>query len=253
MGAQSAVMMKMAGENWQYGKRRIFAMSNEDFNEMTPVTLYEIETQELRAIIPSIESSLQSMTPLTATIVTEMINTFKVGAEATVNYVGQLGDSPLGNAIKIAISIWMPWLNTLIDFAGSGITPPTPTPTPPPPGETPPTFPPSGETPPPVVAPPPGETEKDLEGKIDGVHWHDMIPSGTTRKQLQAAIKNFDANIARWQSIVRTKKLPGGGTASQAQITQAEASAKLYMNIREHYKNALTWLLGQPGAGVTTP
>ncbi len=115
MGAQSAVMMKMAGENWQYGKRRISAMSNEDFNKMTPIKLYQIETAELQAIIPSIESSLQSMTPLTATIVTEMLNTFKVGAQATGAYLNDILNTPLGNIIKGAIVIWMPWLIPLMD------------------------------------------------------------------------------------------------------------------------------------------
>ncbi len=74
MGAQSAVMMKMAGEQWQYGKRRISAMSNEDFNKMTPLKLYQIETNELRAIIPNIQKSLEDMRPLTQTIVLEMVN-----------------------------------------------------------------------------------------------------------------------------------------------------------------------------------
>ncbi len=120
MGAQSAVMMKMAGENWQYGKRRISAMSNEDFNKMSPVQLYQLETQELQAIIPSIEKSLQSMTPLTATIVTEMINTFKVGAQATLAYIQDISDTPIGKVVLFAINAWMPWLNPLLK-AGGGI------------------------------------------------------------------------------------------------------------------------------------
>ncbi len=117
MGAQSAVMMKMAGENWQYGKRRISAMSNEDFNKMTPIKLYQIETEELRAIIPAIESSLRTMTPLTATIVTEMLNTFKVGAQATGAYLQDIvkASGPIGNIIMGAITVWMPWLVPLLD------------------------------------------------------------------------------------------------------------------------------------------
>jgi len=128
MGAQSAVMMKMAGENWQYGKRRISAMSNEDFNAMTPVKLYKIETEELRAIIPDIEESLRSMTPLTATIVTEMINTFKVGAQATAAYLQDILDSPIGKILVLAIDIWMPWLKPLLgDIPDLGAPPTTET------------------------------------------------------------------------------------------------------------------------------
>ncbi len=116
MGAQSAVMMKMAGENWQFGKRRISAMSNDEFNKLAanPALLYQIETKELQQIIPSIELSLQSMTPLTSTIVTEMINTFKVGAEATFKYLQSIGDTTIGKIIQMAINIWMPWLSPLL-------------------------------------------------------------------------------------------------------------------------------------------
>ncbi len=114
MGAQSAVMMKMAGENWQYGKRRISAMSNEDFNALTPLGLYQLETAELQQIIPSITSSLESMTPLTATIVTEMINTFKVGAQATLAYLNDITDTPIGQVIMLAMNVWMPWMKPLL-------------------------------------------------------------------------------------------------------------------------------------------
>ncbi len=77
MGSQSAVMMKMAGEQWQYGKRRISAMTNEEFNKLTPLKLYEIETSDLRAMIPLMQESMRDMNKLTPIIVTEMIGMFK--------------------------------------------------------------------------------------------------------------------------------------------------------------------------------
>ncbi len=125
MGAQSAVMMKMAGENWQYGKRRISAMTNEEFNKLTPIRLYQMETSELRAMIPDIKSSLETMTPLTFTIVTEMINTFKVGAQAVGSYLESIGETPLGGIVKVAIGIWMPWLLPLLEHANIDISDPT--------------------------------------------------------------------------------------------------------------------------------
>ncbi len=76
MGSQSAVMMKMAGEQWQYGKRRISAMTNEEFNKLTPIKLFEIETSELRAMIPLMQESMRDMNKLTPIIVTEMIKMF---------------------------------------------------------------------------------------------------------------------------------------------------------------------------------
>ncbi len=77
MGSQSAVMMKMAGEQWQYGKRRISAMTNEEFNKLTPLKLFEIETSELRSMIPLMQESMRDMNKLTPIIVTEMVQMFK--------------------------------------------------------------------------------------------------------------------------------------------------------------------------------
>ncbi len=36
MGAQSLVLGKAFGEGFQYGKRKISAMTNEEFNKLTP-------------------------------------------------------------------------------------------------------------------------------------------------------------------------------------------------------------------------
>ncbi len=69
MGSQSFVMMEMAGEAWQYGKRRISAMSNEDFNKLTPEQLHINQTEMLSALIPTIERSMNNMTPMLQTII----------------------------------------------------------------------------------------------------------------------------------------------------------------------------------------
>ncbi len=69
MGAQSFVMMEMAGIGWQYGKRRISAMSNKEFNELTPELLFEKQTQMLERLIPTVEKSMNDMTPMMRTII----------------------------------------------------------------------------------------------------------------------------------------------------------------------------------------
>ncbi len=61
MGIQSAVMAKQFGENFQYGKRRISAMSNKDFNKLTPKILQEHANAELKSMIPSMEASIIDM------------------------------------------------------------------------------------------------------------------------------------------------------------------------------------------------
>ncbi len=62
LGAQSFIMMYQAGEGWQFGKRRISAMKNEDFNKLTPMMLMERQAMELKGAIPIIEKSMDNMT-----------------------------------------------------------------------------------------------------------------------------------------------------------------------------------------------
>ena len=57
-------MMFAAGGAWQYGKRRISAMDNETFNKLTPNALLQEHMELLREAIPSIQKSIQDMTPL---------------------------------------------------------------------------------------------------------------------------------------------------------------------------------------------
>ncbi len=69
MGAQSFIMMYQAGEGWQYGKRKISAMSNEEFNKLTPELVLEKQAVVLQNALGTIEKSMNSMTPMIGTIV----------------------------------------------------------------------------------------------------------------------------------------------------------------------------------------
>ncbi len=69
MGAQSFIMMYQAGEGWQYGKRRISAMSNEEFNKLTPELVMEKQAVVLRNSLSTIQRSMNDMTPMIRTIV----------------------------------------------------------------------------------------------------------------------------------------------------------------------------------------
>ncbi len=73
MGIQSAVMAKQFGENFQYGKRRISAMSNEEFNKLTPAILQERANEELKAMIPTMEASITDMRDFQKFIVKEFL------------------------------------------------------------------------------------------------------------------------------------------------------------------------------------
>ncbi len=69
LGAQSFIMMYQAGEGWQYGKRRISALSNEEFNKITPASLMERQAMELKGAIPIMERSMNNMTRMVPMII----------------------------------------------------------------------------------------------------------------------------------------------------------------------------------------
>ncbi len=73
MGIQSAVMAKSFGENFQFGKRRISALSNEEFNKLTPQTILEQNTRELKSMIPSMEQSVIEMRTFQTFLIKEFI------------------------------------------------------------------------------------------------------------------------------------------------------------------------------------
>ncbi len=64
MPIQSYLMMYFAGSGWQYGKRKISAMSNEEFNKLDMKTLLEQHTMELKSIQPTLEGALRDINPL---------------------------------------------------------------------------------------------------------------------------------------------------------------------------------------------
>ncbi len=77
MGAQSLVLGKQFGEGFQYGKRKISAMTNEEFNKITPQKLAQNNANELRQMIPDMKRSITDMREFQSFIVKELIATAK--------------------------------------------------------------------------------------------------------------------------------------------------------------------------------
>jgi len=75
MGAQSLVIGKQFGEGFQYGKRKISAMTNEEFNKLTPMELAKNSAKELSSMIPSMQASIADMRDFQSFIVKELIAT----------------------------------------------------------------------------------------------------------------------------------------------------------------------------------
>ncbi len=102
MGAQSYLMMYMAGAGWQFGKRKISAMLNEDFNPLTVTTLYKQMTTELKESIPTIERSMNDMTSLLGPIIEQYGAFIREAIDAIPQTVKNIAhpDSPVGLALE---------------------------------------------------------------------------------------------------------------------------------------------------------
>ncbi len=96
MGIQSGVMAQQFGMNFQYGKRKISAMSNEEFNELTPEKMQADFSRQIKGMIPTFEASLQDMRPFQRMIFTEMLAVMKEAIDLGIN-VAKAGVDPLAH------------------------------------------------------------------------------------------------------------------------------------------------------------
>ncbi len=234
MGSQSAVMMKMAGEQWQYGKRRISAMSNEDFNKMTPLKLFQIETQELKQMIPLMEDSMKSMNQLTPMIVKEMVDLVKVFIEVAPDYILKLlgidaegvitGKTPGEIEYEHFLHGHEPGHPAQGGGGGSGIPPP-----------------------------PPPEKEKETDAerleRLEQIYKQlidtSIVPSGSTRPQLIVAIKKSEAYLKVLNDIHNKRVIIAKGnptSSNTALIKQSEARVKLQIRVVRQFKDALNYI-----------
>ncbi len=94
MGIQSAVMAEQFGTMFQYGKRRISAMSNEEFNKLTPKMLQERMTREIAGMIPQMQEQIQAMRPMVELIIKEFAQYILLATKA----VGEIAETGTGVA-----------------------------------------------------------------------------------------------------------------------------------------------------------
>ncbi len=72
MAGQSMLMGDAFGKSYQYGKRKISAMSNEEFNKLTPADLAKDITADFTALIPELKIAMAKSTELQSMIIREM-------------------------------------------------------------------------------------------------------------------------------------------------------------------------------------
>ncbi len=109
MGAQSLVLGKAFGEGFQYGKRKISSMTNEEFNKLTPSDIAANSRRELQQMIPEMKASITDMRDFQSFIVHELIATAKQLPDDIFQGVTGLGsDTTAGKAASAVVSSFIP-------------------------------------------------------------------------------------------------------------------------------------------------
>ncbi len=79
MAGQSFAMGEAFGKGFQYGKRRVSSMTNEEFNKSSGASMFKETTADIKQMIPSMKNSMHDFSLLQTDIIKELIT-----------YVGQL-------------------------------------------------------------------------------------------------------------------------------------------------------------------
>ncbi len=72
MAGQSMLMGDAFGKSYQYGKRKISAMSNDEFNKLTPADLARDITADFTVLIPELKKAMEQSTEFQKDIIIEM-------------------------------------------------------------------------------------------------------------------------------------------------------------------------------------
>jgi len=112
MAVQSIVMGDSFGKAYQFGKRRISAMSNEEFNKLSMSDLISDMQVEFKKAIPSINQSIDDATILQNKIIKEMLLILP-------RFVA--GDTSIGGATKGQIELWQNMIKGLSSDIKSAI------------------------------------------------------------------------------------------------------------------------------------
>jgi len=97
MGAQSLVIGKMFGEGFQYGKRKISAMPNEQFNALTFKDMMSNARDEMQASIPTMQQAMRDMQPMVETVVHEFVDYLGLVLKSAPTQAAALGADIFGN------------------------------------------------------------------------------------------------------------------------------------------------------------
>ncbi len=140
MAGQSMMMGDAFGKSYQYGKRKISAMSNEEFNKLSAQDLAKEIVADFNTIIPSMKTAMAASTEFQGQIIQEMGNIIKSLPAEITKFFGGEGTGTSNTIEAVIIGLLTKALN-LPSFPGASAetgtspqpyTPPTETQGPPP-------------------------------------------------------------------------------------------------------------------------
>ncbi len=175
-----AVMAKQFGENFQYGKRRISAMSNEEFNKLTPKMIQDNANAELKAMIPSMEQSVKEMRVFQTFLIREFLKTLNDAIKAGFGELFGINQDTLSN------------IEHYLHGHGGGHDTPAPEPEP-----TPEPFP-QGEVPPEIKQKETYSFDKERAQKMTYVQAVNRLYQLIQMVTWRSKMKQFSA-IAKWR------------------------------------------------------
>ncbi len=94
MAGQSLAMGEAFGKGFQYGKRKISSMSNEEFNALNFQQLSESIATDYKVMIPSLKESIKTSDQLQSIVIHEMGELIKSIPSEILNFFGGLTGQP---------------------------------------------------------------------------------------------------------------------------------------------------------------
>ncbi len=98
MAGQSMLMGDAFGKAYQYGKRKISAMTNEEFNKLTPQQLGQEIATDYSAMIPSLQTAIKQSSVFQSMIIQEMAKIIRSLPSDIVT--GVTGNTQLGENLQ---------------------------------------------------------------------------------------------------------------------------------------------------------
>jgi len=112
MAGQSMLMGDAFGKAYQYGKRKISAMSNEEFNALTPEMLGQQIVTDYKGIIPSLEEAVKASTEFQSIIIQEMGIILKSIPNELLKFFGIEPPTEEAGLLFVTLDIVKAWLDS---------------------------------------------------------------------------------------------------------------------------------------------